>query len=109
MRLRSVPIFRSDSVNSFTFPIGSRPPASSVSTEGTVVVDPAVTRSSKGSKRAREEPDVIPQEDARPATRPRKAGYLPPDIEPPTTVMGWFLLPFHSFVRGFKEGLKDKK
>lgn len=108
MHLRSVPIFRSDSVNSISFPTGSRPPASSVSTEGTVVVDPAVTRSSKGLKRAREEPDVIPHEDARPATRPRKAGYLPPDMDPPTTVMGWFLLPFHSFVHGFKEGLKDR-
>lgn len=104
---RSVPIFRSDSMNSITFP-SSRPPASSVSTEDTVVVDPIVTRPSKGTKRSREEPEEIPQEDARPATRPRKAGYLPADMEPPTTAMGWFLLPFHSFVRGFKEGMKDR-
>lgn len=105
---RSVPIFKSDSVNSITFPTNSRSPTSPVSTDGSTIVEHAVARPSKGLKRSREEPDTIPQEDVRPATRPRKAGYLPLDMEPPTTVMGWFLLPFHSFVRGFKESLKDR-
>jgi hypothetical protein len=60
-------------------------------------------------KRPREEPDAIPdEEDVRPSARQRRASYLPPQIEPPNTVMGWFMLPFHSFVRGFKESLKDR-
>lgn len=59
-------------------------------------------------KRAREELDTVPDEDERKAIRPRTSSYIPPKMEPPNTVLGWFMLPFHSFVRGFKESLKDK-
>ncbi|KAF9563087.1 hypothetical protein CPC08DRAFT_633248, partial [Agrocybe pediades] len=93
--------------NSVPFPsTGARPPSSSGSTEDTLVVDAQLP---KGLKRSREEDETGPQEDERPSARPRTSSYLPPQIEPPNTVMGWFMLPFQSFVRGFKESLKDTK
>ncbi|KDR80689.1 hypothetical protein GALMADRAFT_241078 [Galerina marginata CBS 339.88] len=106
---KTIPISRSESVSSIPFPSRySMPPPSSASTEDTLVVDVANSRSSQGVKRSREEPEVIAEEDARPSARQRTASYLPPQVEPPNTVMGWFMLPFHSFVRGFKESLKDR-
>lgn len=60
-----------------------------------------------GVKRSREEVDTTP-EDEQLAVRQRTATYLPPQIEPPNTLLGWFMLPFNSFARGFKESLKDR-
>jgi hypothetical protein len=40
----------------------------------------------------------------RPARRPRVESYIPVDKDAPSGV-GWFLLPFKAFVKGFKESL----
>jgi len=107
--IKSVPISKSDSVGSIAFPSRfSRPPTSSASTEDTLVPEAGQSRLPQGVKRPRDETDVIPEEDERKAIRPRSSTYSPPKMEPPNTVLGWFMLPFHSFVRGFKESLKDK-
>lgn len=94
--------------NSVPFPSRFSVAPSTVSTEETVVADYVHPPSPQGTKRPREEPEVILDEDARPSARQRRSSYLPAEIEPPNTVMGWFMLPFHSFVRGFKESLKDR-
>ncbi|KAJ3514720.1 hypothetical protein NLJ89_g2208 [Agrocybe chaxingu] len=105
---KTVPISKSDSVNSIAFPSRfSRPPPSSASTDSTLVIEAGSSHAPQGIKRSRED-DVIPEEDERPSARPRSASYLPPNQEAPNSVLGWFMLPFHSFVRGFKESLKDK-
>ncbi|KAF8202297.1 hypothetical protein BJ912DRAFT_944412 [Pholiota molesta] len=106
-----VPTPRTEALNTVAFPSQSPrvPPfSSSASTTDTLVIEAAASRLSPGVKRSREEPDEVSTEDARPAARPRTAGYLPPQVEPPNSLIGWFMLPFHSFVRGFKESLKDR-
>lgn len=60
----------------------------------------------RGVKRPLEdcEIDLPPDDpDARPQNRPRTEEYVAPDTEP--GVFGWFMMPFKSFVRGFKESL----
>ncbi|KAF9477607.1 hypothetical protein BDN70DRAFT_934103 [Pholiota conissans] len=106
-----LPIPRSDTLNSIAFPSQSpraTPSSSSASTTDTLVMEAEASSLSQGVKRSREEPDEVPVEDTRPASRIRTAGYLPPQVEPPNSLIGWFMLPFNSFVRGFKESLKDK-
>ncbi|PPQ67874.1 hypothetical protein CVT25_010313 [Psilocybe cyanescens] len=106
---KSVPVSRSDTLNTIAFPPRfSRPPHSSASTEDTLVVDTAASGSTPGMKRPRQDSEVVLEEEARASARTRTSTYTPPDIEPPSSIMGWFMLPFHSFVRGFKESLKDR-
>ncbi|KAH9479408.1 hypothetical protein JR316_0007998 [Psilocybe cubensis] len=105
---KSVPVSRSDNINSIAFPSRfSRPPHSSTSTDGSLAVDAALG-SASGIKRPRQDSEVALDEETRASARPRTSAYIPPDIEPPSSILGWFMLPFHSFVRGFKESLKDK-
>ena len=88
-------------MNSLTFP--SRSLGAPVSSGPSACADTAIV----GVKRSREEVDAT-SEDEQTAVRPRTATYLPPQIEPPSTLLGWFMLPFSSFARGFKESLKDR-
>ncbi|KAF9073250.1 hypothetical protein BDP27DRAFT_1216203, partial [Rhodocollybia butyracea] len=63
----------------------------------------------KGVKRRLEDDDVdLPEDDpdARPQNRPRTENYVAPNNEPPS-VLGWFMMPFKSFMRGFKESLSS--
>lgn len=63
----------------------------------------------KGVKRRLEDDEVdLPEDDpdARPQNRPRTENYVAPDKEPPS-VLGWFMMPFKSFMRGFKESLSS--
>lgn len=83
----------------------SRPPLSVASTEGTTIASEA-SPSRQGLKRPREESEApLNDPDMRPINRPRTETYEPPKKEAPSP-MGWFLLPFKAFVRGFRESLK---
>ncbi|KAF9530473.1 hypothetical protein CPB83DRAFT_182809 [Crepidotus variabilis] len=89
----------------------TRPPPSSASTEDTVVVDVGTSQSSRPNpslKRPRDKSEQVPEEDEHKDIRPRTESYIPPKMDPPDSLLGWFMLPFHSFVRGFKESLKDR-
>lgn len=102
-RIASAP--KNDSISSIHFPIqSSRPPPSSASTESTLVVDAGRLQLGHNLKRPREEPDAIAEEDMPKVVRPRTEFYP----ERPDSILGWFMMPFHSFVRGFKEGLMDQ-
>ncbi|KAJ3759797.1 hypothetical protein EV360DRAFT_41216 [Lentinula raphanica] len=89
---------------SIPFPTqGAKPPESIGSTS--TVVSPEES-ASKGVKRRLDDSEAdLPQDDpdARPQNRPRTDAYVAPDKEP--GVLGWFMMPFKSFVRGFKESL----
>lgn len=52
-------------------------------------------------KRPREVED---EEDTRPLNRPRTETYAPIEKDVPGP-WGWFLMPFHAFMRGFREGM----
>ncbi|KAF9266905.1 hypothetical protein L218DRAFT_755876 [Marasmius fiardii PR-910] len=71
----------------------------------TTVVSPDGAGSSspkRGAKRClEEETDDVAEP---PSNKPRTEAYVPPEQEPPSA-LGWFLLPFRSFLRGFKESL----
>jgi len=105
---RSVPRARSESVNSITFPRQiSRPPLSPASTENTLIApEPVPSGTLQNLKRNREEPEAIDGSTERPNVRPRTERYAPPEREAPGP-LGWFLLPFQSFARGFRESLKN--
>ncbi|KAJ3721264.1 hypothetical protein C8R42DRAFT_83986 [Lentinula raphanica] len=94
----------SDKSSSIPFPTqGAKPPESIGSTS--TVVSPEES-ASKGVKRRLDDSEAdLPQDDpdARPQNRPRTDAYVAPDKEP--GVLGWFMMPFKSFVRGFKESL----
>jgi hypothetical protein len=108
---RSSLVSKSDHVSSVPFPSqSSRPPPSSASTgtEDTIVVEAGPSRPANGLKRAREDPDAVPEEDGHKTIRPRTEAYIPPKLDPPNSLLGWFMMPFQSFVRGFKESLKDR-
>ncbi|TFK39840.1 hypothetical protein BDQ12DRAFT_681321 [Crucibulum laeve] len=96
-------------INAVPFPVqATSPPASSASTERTLITADASSSGPNGSgvKRAREEQEMpVDDVDARPTIRPRTAGYQPPEREAPGP-FGWFMLPFKAFVRGFRESLK---
>jgi len=108
--IKSVPVTKNDATNSTPFPGFSppHPPLSSASTENTLVVDAGLPGERHSLKRPREETDSIPQEDMPRIVRPRSQSYLPPTTEPPNSILGWFMLPFHTFVRGFKESLTER-
>lgn len=93
----------SANVNAVPFPSSSsEKPPSVASTDVTLVA--ADTSRQNLSKRAREDG----AEDEHPSNRPRTEGYEPPVKDAPG-VMGWFMLPFQSFARGFKESLRNDK
>ncbi|KAI0048125.1 hypothetical protein FA95DRAFT_1126820 [Auriscalpium vulgare] len=76
-----------------------RPPSSVASTEATAV---AVEAPRQGTKRAREDDDDEAADDVQPPrVRARKEG--------PSGALGWLLLPFKSFINGFKEGLQGSE
>jgi len=104
------PVSKNDGTNLIPFPGRSppRPPLSSASTEDTLVVDAGLSGARNGLKRSREETESIPVDDMPKAVRPRTQSYLPPTTEPPNSLLGWFMLPFHSFVRGFNESLMER-
>jgi len=79
----------------------SRPPASVASTEATAVAFDQSPLS--GRKRAREI-DIEGEVDARPNNRPRTETYQPTHKDAPW-LLGWFLMPFQAFIRGFCEGM----
>ncbi|KAF8817401.1 hypothetical protein BYT27DRAFT_7247288 [Phlegmacium glaucopus] len=105
---RSVPIVGSESVNSITFPRQfSQTPPSPASTENTLFApESAPLGTSQSLKRNREEPEATVEDTKRPTVRPRTESYAPPETEAPSP-LGWFLLPFQSFARGFRESLKN--
>lgn len=62
---------------------------------------------SKGVKRPLEDSEIdlpLDDPDARPQNRPRTEAYVAPDKESPS-FLGWFMMPFKSFVRGFTESM----
>jgi len=75
----------------------NRPPVSVASTEATAV--DAAAQPGTGKKRLRE-PDEDDSE-----TRPRTRGRMDLAPPPPTGMLDWLLLPFRSFVSGFKKGM----
>ncbi|KAG5219718.1 Peroxisomal targeting signal receptor [Salix suchowensis] len=102
-----------DQQNTLPFP-STRPPPSSSSTDGTLIATgpssgPRELSPTHGVKRVREEeeeaePSVNEQPDRRPSNRQRDAEYAPEEREAPSA-LGWFMLPFAAFVRGFRESL----
>ena len=74
----------------------NRPPVSVASTEATAV--DATTLLGMGKKRARESDED--DSETRPRTRARTDL-----IPPPSGALDWLLLPFRSFVSGFKKGM----
>lgn len=107
--IKPVPVSKNDGTNSVPFPGHSppHPPLSSASTEDTVV-DVGLSGARHGLKRTREETDGILAEDMPKPIRPRTQSYLPPAMEAPNSILGWFMLPFHSFVLGFKDSLMER-
>jgi len=105
--IKLVPISKNDATSSIPFP-GHSSPLSSVETEDTLVVDSGLSSTRHSLKRSREETDSIPVDDMPKAVRPRTQSYLAPTAEAPNSMLGWFMLPFHSFIRGFKESLMER-
>ncbi|KAF4592919.1 hypothetical protein EYR38_008625 [Pleurotus pulmonarius] len=106
-----------DQQNTLPFP-STRPPPSSSSTDGTLIATgpssgPCELSPTHGVKRAREEEEEEAeasdneQPDRRPSNRQRDDEYTPEEREPPS-VLGWFMLPFAAFVRGFRESLGSR-
>ena len=83
----------------------SEKPLSTASTAITLVGadgSAATTRQTgNATKRARDEVTG----DEPPLNRPRTDAYEPP-AEGSPGMLGWLMLPFHSFARGFRESLK---
>ncbi|KAJ3563753.1 hypothetical protein NP233_g8743 [Leucocoprinus birnbaumii] len=87
----------------------------STSTSPAIASSPPTTASAPASsnslKRKREPSEDQPQssedvdmDEERPSQRPRTEGYIPVEKDSPSG-LGWFLLPFKAFVKGFKESL----
>ena len=73
----------------------NRPPLSITSTEATAVDATALLG---GAKKRQREPDEDDSE-----TRPRTRAKT--QVETPSGALDWLLLPFRSFVSGFKKGM----
>lgn len=74
----------------------NRPPLSTASTEATAVaVDAAALRGAKKRQREADEDDS----ETRPRTRAKT------QVETPSGALDWLLLPFRSFVSGFRKGM----
>jgi len=80
--------------------MADRPPPSVASTETTAVASEAAGSSRR--KRAREDEDGDEVEEP-PRARARTESYKP------SGALGWLLLPFKSFINGFKEGLQPPR
>jgi len=108
--IKPVPLSKNDTTNSISFPGLSPPlkPLSSAPTEDTLVADSGLSSTRHSLKRPREETDSVPVDDMPKSVRPRTESYLAPTAEPPDSMLGWFMLPFHSFIRGFKESLMER-
>lgn len=92
-------------------PMKARPPHSTASTDTTAVDGRSATTSPERAsvgKRKREGEEEVTDETAddggRPSTRPRTESYVQPEDEPPS-LLGWFMLPWQAFKRGFAEGI----
>jgi len=79
-----------------------QPTPSSTSTNGTLIASDQSLTTSQGLKRSSEAGD----EEERSHKRPRVNNYKPIEKEGPGP-LGWFLHPFRTFVRGFREGLRS--
>ncbi|KAL6309276.1 hypothetical protein BKA93DRAFT_759405 [Sparassis latifolia] len=79
----------------------TRPPPSTASTDATMI-EAEASPSRAGQKRSREDDS----EDQRRSVRPRTKLYTAPEGDSPG-IMDWIMLPFHNFVRGFREGLSS--
>ncbi|KAI0061002.1 hypothetical protein BV25DRAFT_1887478 [Artomyces pyxidatus] len=77
-----------------------RPPPSVASTEATAVALDMPGPSRPSTKRPREDEEGQEEVEEPPRTRARTESYKP------SGVMGWLLLPFKSFVDGFKEAMQ---
>ncbi|KAF8651599.1 hypothetical protein AX16_004689 [Volvariella volvacea WC 439] len=88
------------------------PPPSTVSTDSSTLVPTDSSPARTSRKRQRADSTSIPppnqdqqqDSDVRPQNRPRTETYAEPEEEPPST-LGWFLLPFRTFMRGFRDSL----
>ncbi|KAF9454289.1 hypothetical protein P691DRAFT_770724 [Macrolepiota fuliginosa MF-IS2] len=102
-----------------TLPPSMSAPSASASTSASSPRATVSTSAASSRKRKRdsldEETDVpvegqgqstedIDMDGERPAIRPRTESYVPVDRDAPSG-LGWFLLPFKAFVKGFKESL----
>jgi hypothetical protein len=103
----------SSGANSIPFPTepsSSAKPPSTASTEVTVVATESLANQASADQHSKKRPrDENPgnsdaDEDERPSNRARKETYKPQDSP---GVMGWIMLPFKSFARGFRESLKN--
>ncbi|KAG7445013.1 uncharacterized protein BT62DRAFT_1077230 [Guyanagaster necrorhizus] len=79
-------------------------PPPSATSESTVVA-PSDGNEMRGVKRPLEE---TADDDTPRLNRPRKGNYRPEDQEAPSS-LGWFLMPFKAFARGFKESIDNMK
>ncbi|KAJ2918683.1 hypothetical protein MD484_g1764, partial [Candolleomyces efflorescens] len=98
----------SSGANSIPFPTesSSAKPPSTASTEVTVVAPEPVlgnqtSADQHSKKRPRDDNAGNPDEDERPSNRART------ETQDSPGVMGWIMLPFKSFARGFRESLKN--
>lgn len=85
--------------------VTASPPAPSVaSTDRTAFVPEASASPTRKRTRSKLEEDALVIDD-RPLQKPRTESYVPPAGDA-AGILGWFLLPFVTFVRGFKEGMR---
>jgi hypothetical protein len=91
----STPVTTSDASPSRSEKSEDRPPLSAASTEATAV--DTVGSSSTSKKRPRESDED--ESENRPHTRART------DVSHPSGALDWLLLPFRSFVSGFRKGM----
>lgn len=80
-------------------------PPPSATSESTVVA-PSDGGEMRGVKRPLEDLDETAVDDTLRLNRPRKSNYKPEDKEAPSA-LGWFLMPFKAFARGFKESIDN--
>lgn len=80
-------------------------PPPSATSESTVVA-PSDGGEIRGVKRPLEDLEEAVDDDILRLNRPRKSNYKPEDKEAPST-LGWFLMPFKAFARGFKESIDN--
>jgi hypothetical protein len=98
----------------------ARAPASTSSTEGTTAIGSEVDVALSGPRGVKRDRDVDAEDvgedgdaagedednEERPSNRPRTESYENSEKKP--GLLGWFLLPFQEFARGFQEGLSSK-
>ncbi|KAK0466978.1 uncharacterized protein EV420DRAFT_1506523 [Desarmillaria tabescens] len=80
-------------------------PPPSATSESTLVAPSDGSSEMRGVKRPLEE---AADDDTPRLNRPRRANYRPEDKEAPSA-LGWFLMPFKAFARGFKESIDNMR